>query len=305
MTITINWDTSTNRDLLKKLLRKVFDSSDHEALVEHPLITKVIPTTDEYEREARMAGFEGLEQLTDGQEIPLADPTFDTTKDWRQDRFGLGFKITSGMKKYNRWDLMEKFTRLLKVAVLEEADIEIFKMWNNTTATTYATGFDGLALASNSHTCLDDDISVYDNYLDADLGFGSLESATVYFDTMVDDMGRAAPAIPTVLYVNPYLRREGRELIGSDGKPGTADNDLNYFKDWDLNMKVIRRLTGSTAWGVLAFQDKNYDIKVFVTQKPDLKVQDYPDLSRSTAVTSEQWFKYGFGDARCAYIGNT
>ena len=305
MTITLNWDTSTNRDLLKRLLRKVFDSTDHGALVEADKFVKIIPCTDEYEREIRMAGFEGMEKLTDGQEIPLADPTLDVTKEWRQDRFGLGFKITSGMKKYNRWDLMEKFSRLLKVAVLEETDIEIFKMWNNTTATTYATGFDGLALASASHTCLDDDVTLYSNYGNGALGFSQLESMLVYFDTVPDDMGRINPKIPTRLYVHPQLRREGRELIGSPGKPGTADNDLNYFQDWDLSMVVGHRLTGATAWGGMAFNDKNYDIKAFVSQKPDFKVQDAPDLSRSTIVTSENWFQFGFGDPRAAYIGNT
>jgi len=264
---------------------------------------KVIPSSDEYEREARMGGFEGVEQLTDGQEIPLADPVFDTTKDWRQNRYGLGFKITSGMKKFNRWDLMEKFTRLLKVAVLEETDIDIFSLWNSPTGTTI-TGFDTLALASNSHTCLDDSASTYDNYLDADLGFSSLDSAIAYFDTLIDDSGRITPAIPNKLYVNPQLRREGRTLLGSTKKPGGADNDLNYFLDWDISMFVAHRITSATAWGLLAFNDKLYDIKVFVTQKPDFKVQPAPDLSRSTIVTSEQWYKAGFGDARMAFIGN-
>lgn len=304
MTIAIGWDTSTNRDLLKKLLRKVFDSSDHGALVEHAQMFKVIPVSDEYEREARMAGFEGQEQLTDGQEIPLADPTFDDIKDWRQERFGLGYKITSGMKKFNRWDLMEKFTRLLKVAVLEETDIDIFGLWNSPTGTTI-TGFDGLALASNSHTCLDDDATTYDNYLDADLGYSSLDSAIAYFDTLVDDMGRITPAIPTKLYVNPQLRREARELLGSTKVPYKADNTLNYFLDWDITAFTAHRITAATAWGLLAFKDKNYDIKVFVSQKPDMKVQDAPDLSRSTIVTSEQWYKKGFGDPRMAFIGNT
>ena len=305
MTITLNWDTSTNRDLLKRLLRKVFDSTDHGALVDHAKFCKVIPVTDEYEREIRMAGFEGLTKLADGQVIPMADPTLDVTKDWRQDRFGLGFKITSGMKKYNRWDLMEKFSRLLKVAVLEETDIEIFKMWNNTTATTYAAGFDTLALASASHTCLDDSVTTYSNYGNGALGFSQLESALVYFDTVPDDMGRIRPKIPNRLYVHPQLRREGRELIGSPGKPGTADNDLNYFQDWDLSLIVGYRLSGATAWGMLATADKDYDIKVFVSQKPDFKTQDAPDTSRSTIITSEQWYKSGFGDPRGAYIGNT
>jgi len=66
---------------------------------------------------------------------------------------------------------------------------------------------------------------------------------------------------------------------------------------------VYHRLTSSTSWGMIA-KDSDYDIFVMTTEEPDLKVQDAPDTSRSTIVTSHQWFKPGFGDARGFYLGD-
>jgi hypothetical protein len=51
-------------------------------------------------------------------------------------------------------------------------------------------------------------------------------------------------------------------------------------------------------------KDDDYDIFVMTTEEPDLKVQDAPNTSRNTIVTSHQWFKYGFGDPRSFYLGD-
>lgn len=305
MTFNIGWDTTTNKDILKNLLAKLFDNTQRQAMVEYRDVVKELKTSDYYERRARQAGLTGVQELADGEEIPMADPVLDTTQDLTQVRYGLGFKITSGMKKYNKWDEMKKMTKNLGMVMREFKDVEIAKMWNNATATTYASGFDTLALASNSHTCLDDEATTYDNYLDGDLGYTTLQSATVYFDTLVDDMGDDMPVTPNKLIVHPQLRFTATELIDSTKKPGTADNDVNALKDWDLSYFVYHRLTSSTFWALLAFNHPDYDLINYTSQEPDIKIQDSPDTSRSTIVTSEQWFKFGFGDGRMAFIGNT
>jgi len=306
MTFNIGWDTSTNKDIFKNLLRELFDSTDREALVEYPNVVKELKVSDYYERFARQAGLEGMSELADGEAIPLADPVFDTTKDLTQVRYGLGFKITSGMKKFNKWNEMQTMTKNLGMVMKEGKDVIVARMFNNPTATTYAAGFDTLALASNSHTCLDDDATTYDNNSAGALGVSTLESALVYFDTLVDDMGMDIMATPTKLVVNPNLRITSMELLGGELKPYTGDNTINAFPDWDLKPFVYHRFTSTTTWAVIADKDPDYGLMVLTSQEPDLKVQD--DVSgntRSTVVTSEQWFDYGFTDPRRFYLGNT
>ena len=306
MSITINWDNTDNKDFLKTLLRDVFDTTaKREVLVEYPNFVNDISVQDYYERRGRKAGLKGMSQLTDGQEIPLNDIPDPSTKDWTQVRYGLGFKITSGMKKFNRIGLMKDLTADLSKVMREEKDIIVNRLFNYATATTYATGFDGLALASDSHTCLDEDGTTYDNYGDASLGVSALQSAYIYFRTLVDDQGRTMVLNPDTLMVNPHLEFTAIELLQSSDKPHEESNTINAIKSKGLSYKVNARLTSSTSWAVMAKSNKLYDLFVFTSQQPDLVVKDAADTSRSTVVTSESWFTCGFGDPRAFYLGNS
>ena len=303
MSITIGWDTTTGRQTLKTLIRKEFLSTDREPLVEHKDIFKTISTTDEYERDIRYAGLGPASELTDGEEIGLQDPVLDTTKDYRQGRWGNGFRITAGMKKFNKIGLMKSMTKDLKRTMVETKDADVMTLLNNATSATYA-GFDTYALAYNTHTCLDDASTTYDNYLDAALGVTSYESAKIYFRTLVDDQGQTFVAKPDTLVVNPYYEREANELIRSTLRYNTGDNAINVYKG-DSTIKVCSRLTSSTVWFLMAKNHNLFDLNVFTSQEPNLKVKDAPDNTEDTVVISSQWYKWGHGDPRMVFCGDT
>ena len=162
----IYWDNTTNKDFFKSELWDVFDSTKHEAMYEAETMVKHIKTKDEYERRGRIAGLTGMEKIADGAAIPLAETPRPDTKEYEQERYGLGFSITAGMKKFNRYGIMKDLTAKLSKHMREEKDIELAKIFNNASAVTYYTGFDALALASSSHLCKDDAGTTYDNYLD-------------------------------------------------------------------------------------------------------------------------------------------
>ena len=303
MSITIGWDTTTGRQTLKTLIRKEFLSTDREPLVEHKDIFNTIGTSDEYERDIRYAGLGPASELTDGEEIGLQDPVLDTTKDYRQGKWGNGFRITSGMKKFNKIGLMKSMTKDLKRTMVETKDADVMTLLNNATSTSY-TGFDTMALANNAHSCLDDADTTYDNYLDAALGVTAYESAKIYFRTLVDDQGQTFVAKPDTLVVNPYYEREANELIRSTLRYDVADNAINVYKG-DTSIKVCSRLTSTTSWFVMARNHNLFDLNVFTSQEPNLKVKDAPDNTEDTVVISSQWYKWGFGDPRMVFVGDT
>ena len=303
MSITIGWDTTTGRQTLKTLIRKEFLSTDREPLVEHKDIFNTISTTDEYERDIRYAGLGPASELTDGEEIGLQDPVLDTTKDYRQGRWGNGFRITAGMKKFNKIGLMKSMTKDLKRTMVETKDADVMTLLNNATSSSY-TGFDAHPLAYATHSCLDDASTTYDNYLDAALGVTSYESAKIYFRTLVDDQGQTFVAKPDTLVVNPYYEREANELIRSTLRYDVADNAINVYKG-DTSIKVCSRLTASTVWFVMAKSHNLFDLNVFTSQEPNLKVKDAPDNTEDTVVISSQWYKWGFGDPRMVFCGDT
>jgi len=91
MAVTLNFDPTDNKDLLRGGLRKIFNAK--------------MKSTDEYiTRDFRMTSLSGHQSLTDGEVIPTQEPTADRKLDYTQSRYGTGFKITSGMKKFNKID---------------------------------------------------------------------------------------------------------------------------------------------------------------------------------------------------------
>ena len=301
--IRTNWDTSTNKDIFKTLVKKWFDSTDREALVEWPNVAKSYKTSDDYERHGRYAGLDYPGELDEGENIPIQDPKFNTTKDYTQVAYGSGFRITDRMKRFNKIGAMEKFTKSLGRMMREGKDVEVAKMFNNLAATTYATGFDTLEAAHNSHTTLDDAGTKYDNYLDAALALTSLESALQYFDYLYDDQGNIFTVTPDTLVVNYTLRQDANELLKSSMKPWEQSNTVNVLKG-ELTPFVYHRLTAATTWFVIAKNHPQYGFFVYTSMEPDSKVQDAPDTTRDTIVTSLQYFRFGFDDPRLLYLGD-
>jgi hypothetical protein len=302
--IRTQFDGSTNKELFKKLIAGIFDSTDREALKEYPNMFKVQKSDEEYIRKLRMAGLPLGGEVAEGEGIPIYAPKYGGTKDWTQKSYGMGFRITDRMKRFNKWDLMAKFTKSLKKSQIETKDVELAKLWNNLTATTYAAGYDTLAIGSASHTCLDASTTTYDNLLSAALSNAALESAVNYFDYLYDDQAQIMTAKPDTLYVNHTLRIPAAKILRSDNVSGEISNTINIFPDYSLKTFVYHRLTSTTAWGLLAKNDEAFDVNVWTALEPDLKVADAPDQTRDTVVNSLQYFSYGVGDPRTIFVGN-
>jgi len=66
-------------------------------------------------------------KVEEGEEIPIYSPKFGSVKDYEQEMYAMGFRITHKMKKFNKVGLMEKLTKSMKRAMIELKDVEIFK----------------------------------------------------------------------------------------------------------------------------------------------------------------------------------
>jgi hypothetical protein len=300
----VNWDTSTNKDVFKTLVDQWFNSTDREGWSEWRNMFKDLKTKDEYERRGRWAGLDLPGAVGEGENIPIQTPKFGQVKDFTQASYGTGYRITDRMKKFEKIGLYEELTRNLAMNMEEGKDIEVAKMWNNLTSTTYnANSFDGFAIAYASHTCLDDASTTYDNYLDAALSHSSMESAFEYFDYMYDDQGNIFTVTPDTLYVNYKLRFTANEITQSDKKSGEMSNTKNVLPE--LSTFVYHRLTSTTAWGMLAKNHPKYGAFVYTSFEPDAIVGPAPDTTRDTIVHSLQYFTYGTDDPRMIYVGDT
>jgi len=300
--VSTKWDSSSNRDVFKTLVTEHFNSTDGKALVEWKGLFRDLKLNDDYERVMRIAGLGAMRKVVEGQGIMLEEPSFGGTKEFTLARYGNGFRITDRMKRFNKIGLMKMLTESLKKSMLEGKDIEVMKVYNYPTATTYAAGFDGLALAHDTHTTLSS--TTYDNYLNLALSNAALESALLYFDAIYDDKGNVMVRVPKTLLINKSLRFTAAQLLKSTNVPFEMSSTKNIFPDFDLKTVINHRLSSSTMWYVLGDTgDRMFGPRVYTAVEPDLETKDAPDRSRDTEVTSHQYFIYGFTDPRLVVCG--
>jgi len=301
------FDTTTNRDLLKLGLRKLFDTTQREAHVFYPKVVNDLTTKEYILRDQQMAGLDLPEAVHEGENVPIQAPVLGGSKTYTQDGLGTGFRITHMMDYFNKYNLAKRLTESLGVVMKEGKDIDVFLMFNNPTASTYGgTGFDSNVLAYATHTGLASGTGDnYDNYLDATLSFTAIADMRYYFATLEDDMGRYMGATPSILAYEPTQWVTVNELFGSTGKPYTGDNTTNVLKDIKLELFECPRLTSTTAWFVEAKKDKLFDINVFTSMKPQFWTKDAPDTTKDTIVFSLTYYDYGFGNSRHYLCGNT
>lgn len=304
MAITTRWDTTTNKDLLKKgALRKIFDDTSREAKVEYPIVFNDLKSSEYQPKDQRIAGLTAASEIVEGQNIPLQSPLIGLQKayDWRL--YGTGFRITEKMEFFNQFNLSKRMAKSLARVMKETKDTEAATLFNNMTSTTneYNVGFDDLAIASAAHTQLPTSLT-YSNYGNAELSITSLADMRYYFAMLEDDRGMWMGASATHLAIHPNLYITAKEILGSDSKPLEMSNTINVLKEMELKIFEYHRLSGTTCWFGIAKND-DYDFNMFTAWEPDFVVKPAPDNTRDSVATSRQMFNFGYGSVKNLYVG--
>jgi hypothetical protein len=87
---------------------------------------------------------------------------------------------------------------------------------------------------------------------DADLTMTSLQQAITMMALQPDDRGIPAHVKPKWLIHTVQQRRNVRELLGSPGVPGSANNELNWVLAENLMGLELNYLTSPNGWGLIA-----------------------------------------------------
>jgi len=251
----------------------------------------------------KMSDFGSLNLKGEGSDIIYLDATGTQTKTYTPVRFGGGYKITQEMVDHELYGQVDQFEgRLMKSAIDGQETIAVNVM-NGAFGTTNldgysATGFDGLQLCSTAHTRLDGGTNQSNRPgTDLDLGVTGLQNAMIAFHNWKDDRGRPAMYRPSKLVISPEDVFTARELLGSEYKPGTANNDINALRDFNLSTLVSHYKTDTDAWFI--FGDR-HDVNFLWDQQPRTAMEDDFDaevIKRKLV----QGFATGHGEWRGVY----
>ena len=176
---------------------------------------------------------------------PGASKTLTPTK------YGLGFSISEEAVDDGKFDFIADAIRKMAKSGMESKEISAMNIFNNAFGTTTTT--DGLALCHTAHT-LPSGLTFRNRAsTDVDLSPSALDSALVDFETQfIGDSGIIYRMTPKVLLVHPTSKRYAMEIIGSDLKADTMDNNMNSLKGEGLRVVSSPHITDTDSWFLVA-----------------------------------------------------
>lgn len=119
---------------------------------------------------------------------------------------------------------------------------------------------------------------------DVDISFTALQAMTNMFERMPDSQGLPIVVKPRHIVAPPEIRFILRELLGSPGKPGTGDNDINSLVGEDLTYMISHYLTSPSAWFALTSKE-GHQLKHFRRHAIDTDYDDDFDTRSLKQIT--------------------
>ena len=216
--------------------------------------------------DARLAGFGSLQAQSDGDELVYDDPISPQEKSYTYAVRGLGYKIQDRIWRYDLYGEVERFERDLMDSAKDDAETAAASIFINGFGTTN-TGFDGLALFSTTHTRMDGGTSQANrSSTEGALSVAQLQSALIVIDKWKNERGRPRTWNAEKLIVPSDLIHVADEILLSQLKPGTANNDKNVLTRYELDKVRWKYLTSTTAWFIGC--DK-HDLNFFWAFRPE------------------------------------
>lgn len=189
--------------------------------------------------------------VAEGSEYTFVRPKQGANKTLTVVKYGLGFSVTEEMIDDGKIDLVGDMTRKLARSAKESQQISAMNIFNNGFST--ETTADGVAVFSSAHTLPSGATFRNIPSTAADLSQTSLDTGlTDFYTVFVGDTGIIYRLRPAGLLVHESSRRYAMELVGSDLKPDSADNNLNSLKGEGLRVIASPHLTDTDAWFLLA-----------------------------------------------------
>jgi len=198
---------------------------------EHKEIFETESSERSFEEETKLAGFSAAPVKNEGSAIAYDNAQEAFTARYNHETIALGFSITEEAVEDNLYDsLSARYTKSLARAMAYTKQTKGAAVLNNGFDSNYAGG-DGQPLFSASHPLVAGGVNSNIPSTPADLNETSLEAAVIQIAAWTDEKGLLIAAKPKKLILPPSLMFVATRLLETEGRVGTADNDINALKN--------------------------------------------------------------------------
>jgi Mu-like prophage major head subunit gpT len=164
--------------------------------------------------------------------------------------YALGFIITREIMEDDQYDVVgQRKAQGLAFSMRQTKEVLGANVYNRAFNSSY-TGGDGVSLINSSHVNLKGGTWSNQIATAADLSEASLEQACIDIAGFTNDAGLLIAVRPETLVIPRQLIFEAKRILGTEGRVGTDNNDLNAIKTLGSIPKVVTNhfLTDTDAW---------------------------------------------------------
>ena len=253
-----------------------------------------------FEEEVMLSGFGNAAVKPEGQGIQFDDAQETFTARYTNETIALAFAITEEAIEDNLYDrLASRYTKALARSMANTKQVKGAGVLNNGFNAAFAGG-DGVALFSGVHPTL---AGTFSNMLTtaADLNETSLEQSLIDIAAMTDERGLLIAARGVKLVIPSALQFTADRLMKSEGRTGTADNDINAIKNMGMvsqGYTVNHYLTNARRWFIKT--DVPNGLKHF-NRSPIKTTMEGDFDTGNVRYKARERYVFGFSDPRGAF----
>jgi hypothetical protein len=164
--------------------------------------------------------------------------------------YALGFIITREIMDDDQYDIVgQRKAQGLAFSMRQTKEIVAANVYNRAFNSLYTFG-DGLSLINSLHVNIKGGTWSNQIATASDLSEAALEQACIDIAGFTNDAGLLIAVRPETLIIPRQLIFEAKRILGTDGRVGTDNNDLNAIKTLGSIPKIVTNhfLTDTDAW---------------------------------------------------------
>ena len=264
---------------------------------EHAEIFDTESSDRAFEEEVMLSGFANASVKPEGQGVQFDDAQETFTARYTNETIALAFAITEEAIEDNLYDrLASRYTKALARSMANTKQIKGAAVLNNGFNANFAGG-DGVALFATNHPTI---AGTFSNELAvaSDLNETSLEQALIDIAAMTDERGLKIASRGMKLIIPSALQFTADRLMKSEGRTGTADNDINAVRNMGMipeGYTVNHFLTSNKKWFIKT--DVPNGLKHFVRSPIKTSMEGDFDTGNVRYKARERYV-FGFSDPR-------
>ena len=256
-----------------------------------------------FEEEVMLSGFGTADVKPEGSGVQYDDAQETYTARYTMETVALAFALTEEAIEDNLYDrISSRYTKALARSMATSKQVKGANVLINATTAAY-TGGDGATLVANDHPTLNGNQSNRPTTY-SDLSETSLEQALIDIAGYQDERGLKIAAQGMKMIIPKELEFTATRILKSQGRVGTADNDINALKSMGMvpqGYVVNHYLTDTDAWFIKT--DVPNGLKHFV--RAPLKTAMEGDFDTGyVRYKARERYSFGWSDWRGIY-GNT